>query len=59
MRIRAGACPFFPWAKETLHVEFPDPSKASGSEAEIKEVFRDVRDRITTWIDAQFGQRSR
>lgn len=54
-----GACPFFPWAKEVLHVEFPDPSQATGSEAEIMEVFRDARDRITTWIDAQLGKNSR
>lgn len=45
-----SACPFFPWAKEILHVSFPDP--AGGT----IEMFRKVRDEITAWIDEYFGK---
>jgi arsenate reductase len=48
-----SACPFFPWAKETLHVPFPDPVEADG-ESPV-DVFRGVRDEITGWIDGYFG----
>lgn len=48
------ACPYVP-ARRTLHAPFPDPSAATGSEAERLAVFRDVRDRIAAWIDAAFG----
>jgi arsenate reductase len=37
-------CPFFPGATRMLHVGFPDPGRASGTEAEIMAVFRRVRD---------------
>ncbi|MCB0526915.1 MAG: arsenate reductase ArsC [Saprospiraceae bacterium] len=42
-------CPIFPGAVERLHQNFPDPAKATGSEAEIRQQFRDVRDRIRDW----------
>ena len=47
------ACPWVP-ARRSLHRSFPDPSAASGSEAERLAVFRDVRDRIAAWIDETF-----
>ncbi|MCL6620949.1 MAG: arsenate reductase ArsC [Syntrophobacterales bacterium] len=37
-------CPFFPGPTEVLHVGFPDPAKATGSDEEIMAVFRQVRD---------------
>ncbi len=40
----AEECPFFPGPTEVVHVGFPDPAKASGTEAEILAVFRQVRD---------------
>ena len=40
------ACPTFPGAQQRLHWPFPDPADASGSEAEIMETFRNVRDAI-------------
>ena len=40
------SCPFFPGASERSHWSFPDPSKATGTEAERLAVFRDVRDQI-------------
>jgi arsenate reductase len=50
-----AACPFFPWAKETLHKEFPDPTGEKGADELIIPTFRDVRDRITRWVDEYFG----
>lgn len=40
----AEECPFFPGPTEVVHVGFPDPAKATGSEAEVLAVFRQVRD---------------
>ncbi|MEM2904685.1 MAG: arsenate reductase ArsC [Candidatus Bathyarchaeia archaeon] len=40
------ACPFFPGASKQLHWGFPDPSEAKGSEEEVLEIFRRVRDAI-------------
>jgi arsenate reductase (thioredoxin) len=37
-------CPMFPGNTEILHISFPDPATATGSEAEILTVFRQVRD---------------
>jgi arsenate reductase len=45
------ACPFFPGAKETIHVTFPDPSACTESPTECLSQFRQVRDAIFAWID--------
>ncbi len=37
-------CPFFPGPTEVIHLGFPDPAKATGSEEEIMARFREVRD---------------
>lgn len=39
-------CPVFPRSVETLHISFPDPAEADGSEEEMMAVFRAVRDDI-------------
>lgn len=39
-------CPYFPSTAQKFHYNFPDPAKASGSEEEIMEVFRNVREQI-------------
>ena len=39
-------CPFFPSNAEKFHHNFPDPAKAIGSEEEIMEEFRKVREMI-------------
>ncbi len=39
-------CPIFPGETEVLHVGFPDPARATGSEEEIMTVFRQVRDEM-------------
>ena len=42
----AETCPIFPRVGERLHWSFPDPSKATGTEAEQAAVYRDVREAI-------------
>ena len=42
-------CPYFPGSAQKFHYNFPDPAKAAGSEAEIMEVFRNVREQIQTY----------
>jgi arsenate reductase len=39
-------CPFFPSTAQKFHQNFPDPAKATGSEAEIQLEFEMVRNRI-------------
>lgn len=40
------SCPIFPRPVNTLHISFPDPAEATGSEEQRLEVFRAVRDDI-------------
>ena len=42
-------CPYFPGSAQKFHYNFPDPAKAAGSEEEIMEVFRNVREQIKTY----------
>jgi arsenate reductase len=44
------ACPVFPSRAKTFHYNFPDPAKAKGTEEEIMEQFRAVREVIKTYI---------
>ena len=46
-----SACPFFPWAKVTLHAIFRNPKEFAGTDDEIINGFREIRDEITGWID--------
>ena len=39
-------CPVFPSSAQRLHHNFPDPAKATGSEQEIMQQFRYVRDQV-------------
>lgn len=39
-------CPVFPSTAKQFHHNFPDPAKASGTENEIMQQFRNVRDEI-------------
>lgn len=39
-------CPFFPSKAQKFHYNFPDPAKATGTEGEIMQQFREVRDMI-------------
>jgi arsenate reductase len=40
------ACPYFPGQSHRHHWPFPDPAKAEGTEAEIRNIFKQVRDDI-------------
>jgi arsenate reductase len=44
-----------PPAGQYLHMAFPDPAAFSGDEQEVLAAYRDVRDRIGSWIKEQFG----
>jgi arsenate reductase len=48
-------CPVIPGAKRTIHRAFPDPHLTPGTEEEILEGYRRVRDAIAAWIDREFG----
>lgn len=39
-------CPYFPSNAQKFHHNFPDPAKAQGSEEDIMEEFRKVREQI-------------
>jgi len=39
-------CPYFPSKAKRFHQNFPDPAKTTGSEGEILQSFRKVRDMI-------------
>ncbi|KAF2343009.1 arsenate reductase ArsC [Flavobacterium tistrianum] len=39
-------CPFFPTKAVKFHYNFPDPAKATGTDSEIMQQFRTVRDLI-------------
>ena len=42
-------CPVFPSTAKKFHKNFMDPAKASGTQEEIKEQFRKVRDEIKNY----------
>lgn len=48
-------CPVVICAKKTIHVGFPDPHLTRGNDEEILDGYRQVRDRLTDWIDKNFG----
>ncbi|UCE22155.1 MAG: arsenate reductase ArsC [Candidatus Aminicenantes bacterium] len=47
------SCPFFP-GRKIIHKSFPDPSQVKGSETEILEGFRVIRDEIMAWVASAF-----
>ena len=46
----AESCPVFPGSTRVVHHAFPDPAQAVGTEAEILEQFRAVRDEIRAYV---------
>ncbi len=48
------ACPFFPGGATRTHQSFPDPSSCEGSDEEIMDCVRRVRDEIKGWIVLTF-----
>lgn len=45
-------CPYFPTTAQTFHHNFPDPAKATGTEEEIMQQFRNTREMIKSWMMA-------
>jgi arsenate reductase len=50
-----AVCPVVPSAKRTIHHGFSDPHLTPGTDAEILDGYRRVRDAICAWIDANFA----
>jgi arsenate reductase len=48
-------CPYFPSTAQRFHQNFPDPAKAVGTDQEIMDEFKQVRDMIKTYT-ADFVQ---
>lgn len=44
-------CPYFPGKAIRIHQSFPDPAKAKGTEEEIQESFRAVRNQLKEWAE--------
>jgi arsenate reductase len=44
-------CPYFPTTAKKFHHNFTDPAKATGTEEEIKEQFRNVRNQIKEYSE--------
>ncbi|MCC7298655.1 MAG: arsenate reductase ArsC, partial [Bacteroidia bacterium] len=44
-------CPWFPSNAEKLHYNFPDPAKATGTDEEILDEFRRVRNMIKEYCE--------
>ncbi len=44
-------CPFFPTKAQKFHYNFPDPAKATGTEEEINNQFREVRQMIKDYCN--------
>ncbi|TDE09208.1 arsenate reductase ArsC [Dyadobacter psychrotolerans] len=44
-------CPYFPTNAKKFHQNFPDPGKATGSDEQVTEQFRTVREMIKTYSE--------
>ena len=53
------SCPYFPSRAKKLHYNFPDPAKATGTEEEVMNEFRRVRDLIKTYSAEFVAEKSR
>ena len=47
----AERCPIFPGKVKRIHWELEDPAKEQGSEEEITQAFRKVRDKIKSYME--------
>lgn len=45
-------CPYLPGRFARVHAPFPDPARATGTEADVTAAFRAVRDAIGVWAGA-------
>lgn len=44
-------CPYFPSSAKKFHYNFPDPARAEGSEEQVMNTFRSVRDMIRAYAE--------
>ncbi|WFN34190.1 hypothetical protein L1S32_10125 [Methanogenium sp. S4BF] len=51
----SDTCPLLPPARRVIDHVFPDPSVFTGSDGDIVEGFRRVRDLVFAWVDETFG----
>lgn len=49
-----AVCPIVPGAKKTIHHGFADPHLTPGTDDEVLDGYRNVRDEITAWIGREF-----
>lgn len=49
-------CPYFPTTAQKFHQNFPDPASATGSEEQVLQEFRRVRDLIKQYIIKFVGE---
>jgi len=49
-------CPVIPNATRTIHKGFDDPHLIPGTDEDMLNGYRRVRDEITAWIDTEFGE---
>jgi len=52
-------CPIFPGGTEVIHVGFPDPARATGTEAEVMAAFRQGRDALREQLVPLLREKSR
>ena len=50
-----AVCPVVLGAKRTIHHGFADPHLTPGTDEEVLDGYRKVRDEIAAWIDTTFG----
>jgi arsenate reductase len=50
-----AVCPMVSGARKTIHHGFSDPHLTPGTEEEVLDGYRKVRDEISAWIDTTFG----
>jgi arsenate reductase (thioredoxin) len=50
-----AVCPIVAGARKTIHKGFADPHLTPGTEQEVLDGYRKVRDEISAWIDTTFG----
>jgi arsenate reductase len=49
-------CPYFPGKAYRIHHSFPDPAKATGTEEEVLNAFKSVRNQIKEWTSELAAQ---
>jgi arsenate reductase len=52
-------CPIFPRETQVMHVGFPDPARATGTEAEVMAAFRQGRDALREQLVPLLREKSR